>query len=761
MHNYDFSTLSDYEFEQLAGDLLQCELNVTLERFAPGRDSGIDLRLSYKSSGGNDVFQCKHYLRSGYSKLLGAIKKEIPKIKVLKPNRYFLVTSVDLTPKNKAEIFSELAPFCEKLGDIYGASDLNNLLVKFQQVETKHFKLWLSSVPVLERILHSRILGESTSEIGRIQDRISKYVICGQFALALDLLKERNVCIISGPPGVGKTTLAEIVLAHFLRDGYECIKIPLDISDARAVFKPDVKQVFYYDDFLGKTSLVDKLNKNEDDRIVRFVKDIQKTKASKFILTTREYILRQAQGYFEGFRHANIDLYKLVLEIDCYTILEKARILYNHLFFSGLPKEIVKEAAKAENYSRVIEHKNYNPRIIEFMTDLFNFGDIGGVSYFDFFVGNLDHPTQIWVTAFKKHIPSSAQDFLICLLSLPTPIAADDLQEAYQAFHEVRSKKYIQHSSPYDFRDALKELEGSFIKTEKCRKHLLVDFHNPSVIDFLESHLAENVEDLRDLARCVKFPDQISQIFSLLKRTSTSSSDFFDNELFKGLISTFQARSVRLIRHSSYGGRNEYWDYFPITLERKLTSFLECASKEFLACSFPEFHNLLTIYQNLGTINGYDLYRLMDAGISTWPNENLLKEDFFSWARGAFLALLKKTYDLEDVKGFIRCYEYFGGFSKDDTEVAKAELERLVQEEIRYIENDSPLLSDVEDRVSDLKSFSETLGMDFEDELDEALSNTKDPDYPDDDRDYSSNWGTKPENYNAEIEHMFSLLDQE
>jgi len=215
MHNYDFAALSDYEFEQLSGDILQAELSLTLERFARGRDSGIDLRISYTNSS-MDIFQCKHYLRSGYSKLLSTIKAEVPKVRRLNPRKYYLVTSVDLTPKNKEELMGLLTPYCQLPNQILGAGDLNNLLIKFPQIEKSHFKLWLSSVPVLEKILHSRIISESESEISRIQDRISKYVVCGQFPLAIDLLKRTNVCIVSGPPGVGKTTLAEIVLAHCL-----------------------------------------------------------------------------------------------------------------------------------------------------------------------------------------------------------------------------------------------------------------------------------------------------------------------------------------------------------------------------------------------------------------------------------------------------------------------------------------------------------------------------------------------------------------
>ena len=44
MTTYNFSEISDFEFEALCRDLLQEELGLSLELFAPGLDGGIDIR---------------------------------------------------------------------------------------------------------------------------------------------------------------------------------------------------------------------------------------------------------------------------------------------------------------------------------------------------------------------------------------------------------------------------------------------------------------------------------------------------------------------------------------------------------------------------------------------------------------------------------------------------------------------------------------------------------------------------------------------
>jgi hypothetical protein len=59
MPEYDFASLSAYDFERLVRDLLQEELVIRLESFTKGRDQGIDFRL--RTATGDLIVQCKHY----------------------------------------------------------------------------------------------------------------------------------------------------------------------------------------------------------------------------------------------------------------------------------------------------------------------------------------------------------------------------------------------------------------------------------------------------------------------------------------------------------------------------------------------------------------------------------------------------------------------------------------------------------------------------------------------------------------------------
>jgi len=112
MTNYDFLTLDDKEFEQLALRLLGAQEGVMYERFKPGRDGGIDGR--YFTSNGETIVQCKHWARSGLPALVHALRKdELPKVRNQKPKRYILVTSLPLSPTNKEQIRAIFDPYIQ------------------------------------------------------------------------------------------------------------------------------------------------------------------------------------------------------------------------------------------------------------------------------------------------------------------------------------------------------------------------------------------------------------------------------------------------------------------------------------------------------------------------------------------------------------------------------------------------------------------------------------------------------------------------
>ena len=215
MGDYDFRGLSPTDFEALCHDLLEIRLNVKLQAFATGPGKGIDLRHAATTEN-TLIVQCKHYARSGFSKVLSNLgTKELPKIQKLAPKRYVLITSIALSPDNVDRIFDLLQPHCNSKLDIIGATDINATLRQNNKLESSHFKLWLSSTAVLQRMLNNGIFTAAAMTQEEITTRLGLYVKTSAYEPAKERLKKDHVCILSGAAGVGKTTLAEILVIAY------------------------------------------------------------------------------------------------------------------------------------------------------------------------------------------------------------------------------------------------------------------------------------------------------------------------------------------------------------------------------------------------------------------------------------------------------------------------------------------------------------------------------------------------------------------
>jgi DNA polymerase III delta prime subunit len=512
MPDYDFMNLSPYEFEILSRDLLSKYFNIRIESFAPGRDGGVDLRYYYSKK--KQLFvQCKRL--KDFSSLKSNLKKELKKISNLNPDRYLLTTSVDLTKANKDEIISLLDPFIKSPDDIFGRSDLNQLLSNYPDVERNHFKLWLSSSGVLDRILHSQTYNFSSFELDRITENLKFYVTNESFDKALELLQENRVIIISGEPGTGKTTLAQMLVLKLLGSSdSSLIALQSSISEGYKLYKEGESQIFLFDDFLGRNFLNSNLERNEDADIIRFVDKIKSGKNKFLIFTTREYILTQAYTRYEKLDQNQKSVKKYILDIAVYTKPVKAQILYNHLYFSSLTEEILSGFVDAKHYNEVINHRNYNPRLISLIVSNYRSESGTSADFFKYFSDKLNNPKDIWLHPFTADISKLSQISLLIMLTCGDPISYFDLLEAVKKFFSMNSNYNILINQ-HEYDRSLRELENTFINIAKDNSNaLILTFRNPSVSDFLLNHLSNYVDVQKEILASAKFLNQFSSVFS-------------------------------------------------------------------------------------------------------------------------------------------------------------------------------------------------------------------------------------------------------
>ncbi|MBF4505648.1 restriction endonuclease [Flavobacterium sp. JLP] len=481
MKNYDFNILSPYEFELLTRDLLQLHLDIFLESFGEGADQGIDLRYS---KGKLLIIQAKRY--KNFNNLFTNLKKEVDKVKKLKPERYILATSVSLSPAHKVKIKKLFDTFIKYDEDIFGKEDFNNLLNKFPSVEKNHFKLWLSSIDILNEIFNNQIVNRTNFSKEEIIEKIKVYVQNDSFNEASDIINQNKYVIISGTPGIGKTTLAEMLVFSFLsKPGNEFVFLSDSIDDAFKLYNENKNQIFLFDDFLGRNFLQNSIALNDEKKIVQFINKIQKSNNKFLIFTTREYILNQAQQKFDVL---NQDLSKCVLDITKYSKLVKAQILYNHLLYNDVPFEYVDEIIKQNLLFKIINHQNYNPRIIEAFTNHKFWKKSTTIEFPSELIKLFNSPFLIWEHVYENQITEISRTILNSLLISGRELSYDQLFKQTKIY-ETRNLLPNQINN-YTYKASLKELENSMIQINNRHDGtLIIEYLNPSIQDFLVSYI--------------------------------------------------------------------------------------------------------------------------------------------------------------------------------------------------------------------------------------------------------------------------------
>ena len=715
MANYDFHQLSYLDFEHLARDLIQAEEGVTLESFKTGKDGGIDFR--YARGDAHTIVQCKRYVGSDINALIAAVTKEAVKVKALNPKRYIFVTALPLSNHNKKQIQAEIGAQYLALDDIWGCDHINNLLTKHETIERNHYKLWLASRAVLDRVLHNEVATQSDFAVKKVYRDITRYVQTKAYPQALEMLETRNVVVISGQPGVGKTTLANMLLYRYLEQGYEAVVIKRDVSEGQKLLQGGKKQIFHFDDFMGATFLGERgspLERNGDRAILEFIEMIEDSPTARLVLTTRQHILSQAFNASERMRHSALKQRRVVVTIGQYHLRQRAEILYNHIFFSELPAAYRSVLLDDDFYLEVLKHPKFNPRLIDWLSNYQRVKRHPPETYRAFIRRLLADPSEIWRHAYHVELSDAGRSLLLALFTHEGKAGTGNLGRAFQMLHRVRAARNHFTVRPEDYSNAVAELANAFIKPTGVNAVEVID---PSVLDLLNSVIQSAPQNAVDLAAGAQDVGQIERLWTFATRAGRGTVLPALRDGMADIAPNLQTLVLADRRHRHGDGVF----YFDLSFEKRLVLLLAIAQETRSSLLAPIIDALVARMQKEWVEDRVDLNdaaELLRSLASSTIIETTERDRLWTLVRAAALAEVAQSARSDQIRELIYALDVDDGDDPEAKAVLIAACEAYRRDHFADELRQTNTMQGYEDLLEDLTLFQTALGVNVEGPID-------------------------------------------
>lgn len=504
---YNFKNFSPEEFEELCCDILRIVTKTELRIYANGKDNGID--ISDVSTGRKIIAQAKRYVKSNFSKLMTAMEKEALRMKKIMPERYYVMTSLELSPSQNDNILNLFSGIMPDKSFIWDAIRIDEFLDSDDghEIRLKNYKLWLTSINVIEDIFMNDICMDRESFKRKIEKEKTLFYETSNYNQLLKEIAKEKAVLVNGTPGSGKTISCDIATIHFVeKENLKLIYLSNnDITEIkRNVYGRD-GLIIYIDDFLGQTKL-DNNCENKLNELISLVNYVKSKEKSYILMNSRVYIFEEALQKYTKFETAIQNGMVYLHRMDSISMYDKARLLYNHLFYCLKDTDKFAELTKDKKYFNIIGHKNYNPRIIEKVTK--NVDEVHSDKYYDYIMKNLDYPDNVWRHEFENTMDNVDRIVLFTLYSL-----TDDSIEL-DVLSQVVSKRLWQENIDTTinvFMNSITRLSHYILKLFKKNNIMYIEVENPSVNDFIKKYI--NDSEKQKIVYCSMYIDQYIRIY--------------------------------------------------------------------------------------------------------------------------------------------------------------------------------------------------------------------------------------------------------
>lgn len=355
---------------------------------------------------------------------------------------------------------------------------------------------------VLTDLINQNVFIDSEVLMYDLEKEFKYFIPTETFEQALTILQEKRKILLYGAPGVGKTSNSKMLMLYFIKMGYRIrySSNSENIADLKKALTTNKqgKEIIFLDDCLGQHYF--NLKNGQSQELLDLIKHVNLYPNKILILNSRVTILNEAQQKLKDLEvYLNREEFSLkLIDMNQVSLIEKAKIFYTFLQRNEVDNNFYNSLRTGKKYRDIVNHKNYNPRIIEFVTLNYRIKNIPFENYYDFIMQNLNQPKDVWQDEFEVKIKKIDRIFMYTLYSLTDTVIEKDVLR--KCFDKVINRNEQIDFTINHFDGVLKRLNRSMIRIIDSNNIMKIGVLNPSINDYMYE-IFKNNETYRQIIK--------------------------------------------------------------------------------------------------------------------------------------------------------------------------------------------------------------------------------------------------------------------
>ncbi len=350
--------------------------------------------------------------------------------------------------------------------------------------------------------------------LSNIQKDEKLFVQTSAYYKSLNCLENNKTLFITGNPGVGKTITLKMLVLYYAANGYK-VRYTTNTSDLQALKKSlaqnaKTKEIILIDDCFGQAYF--QMKDSQNNELLSLIKYVNMSTNKRLVLNSRVTIFQEAKDRnVELVKSFENDEYRVfIIDMTAMSNIEKAKIFYNHLSFNKIKSEYFEEIKKDRRYRKIINHPNYNPRLVEFICNPNRYAKIEPEQYYQFIVQHLENPKEIWKDEYERKLQKTDRILLSTIYSFSD--SATDLESIKECFEKRISLETDVDITINQFDASLNRLLDGFVVIIDNGKSKKLSMANPSINDYLDGHFKENSMEKQALIKNATHIEQVKRL---------------------------------------------------------------------------------------------------------------------------------------------------------------------------------------------------------------------------------------------------------